>query len=1293
MTMKKQYSLLLMLAALLSWGQAAMAQTTLASWTFEGGYDVSSGEGTQQVYTPNGGAWAQVSAQWFNASTPIIRPDECVGDASSYTITAQGGRYWELCGGWNNHVFRFTNTEANNIDDITNAATHKEYYEVDFPTTGYKDITLEYAIACGSNYAADINVAISTDGGASWVGAGKTSTANTWWTYEPTQKVSVSANNKSSVRIRLLPGSGQTTNWNLDFLTIRGEKSDAGTVVDAKGVTATWTWDSSQSATTATLSQDGVVSNSGLTLGADLELQAPQTVGADPFNKVQPKTSNVAPLTDDDALTFLITPKNGLVMTPTHLHFKGARFGTNGGRIDVKAIAGTDTVTLISDAKPNRNNGDPSVYDIDIEGLKATYTNPFFLKLYVSGLANNKQMGFRDFVVTADYQGTLVELPSYKLNVSSGMAGAGNVIVAPAGAEFDQGTPVTLTATENFGYHFQGWADKNGNIVATDNPYTFNISSDVDLQAVYTKKEVYALNLTLTSGARHNLVSIEPEGQLIDGVHHYEEGTDVKLTASNNKILTFVGWDDNSTATERIVTMDADKDVTANFSATDYIVGWDLYDDQPGSERAADYKADSENAGLLSLHNESGKTTSWLSRGSKNGQENGKYAARIWKYLSEKNFFEISFSTKGYTHVKVSNALGNNYNSYTNYEEQVSLDGKHYTTVGTFTLPNRGWSDNMEFQLPDSCSEQDKVYVRWYPVFDSPLTGVESDYDGLAIAEIFVTADAGLHDDSTAPLLVSSNPGMNATDVTSNGSIVLNFDEKVQLGSGDATLAGEVLQPIVSGKTVVYRFSGLDYATSYTFNLPAGAITDRNGNAFAGIELKFTTMERKQPSPRLFDAVVAEDGSGDYKTVAEAIDAAPANSAKPWLIFVKRGTYTGHHVIPANKPHLHIIGQGKQFVTIADNRTSGSGQYGISDGATMDVESDNNYFEGIDLINSWGVEQNNGPQALALCSNGDKLAMKNMGLRSYQDTWYTGGTIDHRAYITDSWIEGAVDFFYGKGDVMITNDTINIVRKSGGFIVAPNHGVGTKWGYVFLNNVVTAPGVPSETNVWLGRPWHEAPKTVFINTKFDVTIPATGWYPTMGGLPALWAEYNSMDGEGNPLDLSHRRTDYYYMNGTDTVKGKSETAVLSAEQAASYTVKNVCSGSDDWNPALIAEACAAPQVSLAEGKLTWQAVPYAICYVVSRDTDVIGFTTDTEFALPATTATNAVYKVQSVSEYGALSAFGKAGDATAIATIKGEADSNGAVYDVAGRRVASNLKAQKLDRGVYIVNGQKILVR
>lgn len=1045
-------------------------------------------------------------------------------------------------------------------------------------------------------------------------------------------------------------------------------KIDPGTAKDS--VTATWPLGRiAESSMNATMSAEGLVSVASMSIGSDLT-PVDKNVDGIPYYGFQPKTSQVATDEEADAITFTLTPKRGFTYVPTNFAFKASKFGTGGGQYDVVASVGDKSVNLATNISPNRSNDKNtahfSEYSFDIPELVST-GEPVTVKIYVKKLANNKQHGIRDVVLTGNFSGKAEQVNSYTLNVSNPTPEAGKVTISPNGSVFDEGTEITLSATENFGYHFLGWEDTEGNYVSERNPYTFKIDHSMNLTASYQKATVYSLKINTTNGALAHMISVEPEGNVVDGVHQYESGTEVKLTANNNKILSFTAWDDNTTNPERTVKMDANKDITANYSATDYIVGWDFYEDSPKSERAADFKSDSENAGLLSLHNNNGSTTSWLSRGHENGQANGKYGATCWRNINDRYFFEISFSTRNYSNITVSSLLGNDYNSYAKYYEQASTDGKNYTSVGTFVMPNRGWADVQDIQLPDSFSNKDRVYVRWYPDVESGKTGVTSDNDGLTIGEIYVLAESNSTADQTPPVLLSTNPESNATNVSATGSVILNFNEKIKAGEGNATLGGETLQPIISGKTAIYKYGPLEYNTSYSFILPNGAITDRNGNKYSGTQISFTTMQRSQPSPRLYDAVVAQDASGDYTTLQDAIAAAPAGRTSPWLIFVKKGNYTGHITIPASKPYIHIIGQGKNLVTISDNRLSGGDNaYGISDGATMDIESNNDFIEGVDLQNSYGVNQNNGPQALALCSNGDKLILNNMKLRSYQDTWYTGGNDSHRSFITNSWIEGAVDFFYGKGDVMIANDTVNIVRKDGGFIVAPNHGKSAKWGYVFLNNVITAPGNPSETTVWLGRPWHEYPKTVYINTKALVNIPATGWYETMGGLPALWAEYNTMDKDGNPVDLSQRRTEYYYTdkNG-EKVYGKSETAVLTAEQAAQYTVKNVCGQDDAWNPELICEPCASPVVTFTRDKLSWQPVDYAICYVVSKGNEVIGFTTSTNY--PVTV--DGLYKVQAVNEYGGLSLPSTISITDGITTTCNNGDTNGKllVYGIDGR--------------------------
>ena len=1266
--------LLLMLVSLFA-TSAKAESVQIANWTFDTGYDVA-----ENVYTPNSNAWAAVGHFWFKDGQPKFVANEAVGNAADYVMTAQSeGRYWQLCEGYQNKVLRIENADANDISDYTDASKHNVYYEIQFPTKGYKNISIEYACAYGANAVASLQTVVSTDGGATWFDGGSCQTAANWWIYN-VNTVSLSANNKDKVIVRLIAGNTFKSNWNMDYVKVMGEAMEEAKPIEAKDATIAWAFDQgTDNPTMATVSVPEAISTTSWELGSNVTLQAAATAGTETLTKIQPVVSIGRAQDENSFVKYTIVPKKGVKFTPKKLSFNASKFGTSGGQFDVYVIRGEEKVQLTDGFNPERNNTGFSAVEHAINGMGASEER-IELWFYIWNLANNKQVGLSDITLTGDFEGTPEAVPVYTLNVKSGMEGAGKIAVNPSGNEFDAGTEITLSVTENFGYHFTSWTDAQGNVVSDKNPYTFEISANTDLTANFDKNNVYALNYTAIDDmgnkyGNQNLVTFLPAGNIIDGVHYYEEGTDVKLTVANNKILSFTGWEDGTTNAERIINMDGEKNVTVNYAVADYIVAWDLYQDQPNSQRAADYRSNSENAGLLSLRNAAGATTSWLTRGVNNGAEEGRWGARIWKLRSEGWYWEISFSTKGYSNIKFSNGFGHNYNTYSVIKAEYSVDGTNFTEVGTYDIPERGWVDG-EFTLPADANNQERVYIRWMPGSEE-LVGAETDYDGLSIGDIFVLADSEQANDQTAPVLVSSNPANGATGASATGSIVLTFDERVKVGTGNATLNGEEIAPTVTGKTAVFQYAGLDYNKEYSFTIPAGVITDRSGNAYAGTTINFTTMERTQPAARIYDAVVAADGSGDYKTVQEAIDAAPAGRAFPWLIFIKNGEYKGHVDVPSNKPYLHFIGQERDKVIITDDKLcGGDNALHVSVGATVVVNSNNCYFDNLTLENSWGHDKQAGPQALALNTSGDRTVFKNVAMLSYQDTWITPSTSNYRVYAKDCFIEGAVDFIYNSGNIYIDNTTLYINRKSGGYIVAPSHAADVKWGYVFMNCTITAPGNPAETDVWLGRPWHNQPKTVFINTTAEVTIPAAGWYEKMGGLPALWAEYNTMDGDGNPLDLSQRRSSYWKEVDGEQVWVHNVKNVLTAEEAAQYTVKNVLSGSDNWQPSIITESCAAPQAKIEGNKIVWDAVPYAICYVVYKNDEVAGFTTECEFAYEA----GAEYKVFAANEQGGLSKASVPGVTDGISSLPtADGQQSTAIYTLDGKRV------QQLQQGINII--------
>ena len=1049
------------------------------------------------------------------------------------------------------------------------------------------------------------------------------------------------------------------------FLLVLFVQMNAHILNAQTNVTLNWPFNEGQNnSTAAIISVDEIFSLSSYSYGSNLTLLA-ATRNRDPytFSQFQPTERNTTHNVNDE-IVFRVSPRKGIAFTPTRLTFAATKYGTSGCDIDISCRKESgEEILLVTKYNIEREGTDPhyTEFDVAIDGITVEGES-FIFTVTPYNLANNKVMGLSSFVLSGTYQGEAIPVPSYSLTAIPADAEAGSIIINPLSATYDEGSLITLTATENFGYHFQHWEDMSGNIVSTDNPYQLEIDKDTYLRAVYSKNQIYTFSLNYSEGVNSNLVSVSPAGTLINGQVYYEEGTEIALTAVNNPIFTFTNWDDNTTSATKYITMNQDVEITAQFSNCDYIVGWDFYLDSPSSSRPADYKSVSDNAGLFVLKNSSSES-SWLAKGVVAGKYNDMYCAVNWRPFrvgsqtdgevlpdDERYHYEISFSTNGYTNVEVLATMGLNYNAYSVQLVEYSIDGTNYIKVGEIVIPDAKVWKSDRFALPAACDNKDKVYVRFRADMSSEIKGTATGVDGTCITDVFVLAEEEYVDDNKAPVLLASNPQNNETGISASGSIILTFDERVIEGSGDCVLNNEVLTASFSGKNVILPYNGLNYNTSYSITIPQGKIVDRSGNSYQGTTISFTTMERTQPVARLYDMIIAADGTGDYTTIQSAIDAAPDNQIRPFLIFIKNGVYKEHINIPASKPYLHFIGQDAEKVKFTDDRLCGSTgdasipTYHVSEGATVVCQASDIMFENIIFENSWGTEKNAGPQALALYSNNDRIVFNNCKMLSYQDTWLTSTkSIADRHYAKNCWIEGAVDFIYGAGDVYFDACTINIVRPSGGYIVAPNHKVGTQWGYVFMNNTITTTQVadPSTYSVWLGRPWHNSPKTVFINTIAEVTIPAAGWYQTMGGLPDLWAEYNTMDKNGNPVDLSNRNT--YYYRTVDGVKEEhwTEKAVLTDEEAAQYTVRNVLSGNDNWEPTLMTEPCDIPIPTISSDKLKWNAVDYAICYVVSRGDQVIGFTTDCEYTVPQA----GVYKVQSVNEFGGLS---KA--ATAIST-------------------------------------------
>ena len=241
--------------------------------------------------------------------------------------------------------------------------------------------------------------------------------------------------------------------------------------------------------------------------------------------------------------------------------------------------------------------------------------------------------------------------------------------------------------------------------------------------------------------------------------------------------------------------------------------------------------------------------------------------------------------------------------------------------------------------------------------------------------------------------------------------------------------------------------------------------------------------------------------------------------------------------------------------------------------------------------------------------------------------------------------------------------------ESGGWIVAPAHN-GPSYGYVFRNAVIT--GAQSGITTYLGRPWSDTPKVSFINTRLTsgISIYAQGWQD-MGGLPIQMAEYNTMDANGNAIDLSQRKTSF-----TADGKTASSKAVLSKLEADSYKLDYMLRGTDEWDADWLAFILPAPQLTVSGNTASWtDRTGYAQCYLVTLD----GKATITTSNSISTGGAQYV-TVQSVSASGVLSELASSGTPTGISHPTSGAEVVGRQYFTTdGRRVS------RLQHGINII--------
>ncbi len=316
--------------------------------------------------------------------------------------------------------------------------------------------------------------------------------------------------------------------------------------------------------------------------------------------------------------------------------------------------------------------------------------------------------------------------------------------------------------------------------------------------------------------------------------------------------------------------------------------------------------------------------------------------------------------------------------------------------------------------------------------------------------------------------------------------------------------------------------------------------------------------QSKPAAPVTYPAsfTVAQDGSGNFKTIQEAVNSFRDHSQVRVTLHVKNGVYAEKLVIPSWKPNIHIIGESKEGVIITGDDFSGKAYPGGKDATGKDkfstytsytvlVDAPDIILENLTIRNTAGRVG----QAVALHVEGDRFVCKNCALLGNQDTLYAAKE-GSRQYYDNCFIEGTTDFIFGKSISVFQSCTIKSLSDS--FITAAATPAYQSYGFVFFDCKLVAD--PAARKVYLGRPWRPHAKTIFIRTEMGSHILPAGWDNwgnTANEKTTLYAEYKST-GEGSTVD-----------------KRVNWSKQLNDKQAKQYTVATIFSNGSraaEWIP-------------------------------------------------------------------------------------------------------------------------------
>ncbi|XVE70790.1 hypothetical protein DITRI_Ditri10aG0099000 [Diplodiscus trichospermus] len=291
------------------------------------------------------------------------------------------------------------------------------------------------------------------------------------------------------------------------------------------------------------------------------------------------------------------------------------------------------------------------------------------------------------------------------------------------------------------------------------------------------------------------------------------------------------------------------------------------------------------------------------------------------------------------------------------------------------------------------------------------------------------------------------------------------------------------------------------------------------------------------------DVTVAADGSGDFRTVSEAVAAAPERSTRRYIIKIKAGVYRENVDVPRRKTNLMFVGDGRvnTIITASRNVVDGSTTF---NSATVAAVGDGFLARDITFQNTAGPSKH---QAVALRVGSDLSAFYRCDILAYQDTLYVHSL---RQFYVQCLIAGTVDFIFGNAAAVLQNCDIHARRPNPGqrnMVTAqgrddPNQNTGIVIQKCRIGATSDLQPVKNQFPTYLGRPWKLYSRTVIMQSVISDIIHPAGWFEWDGNFALDTLTYREYQNTGPSAGTSNRVTWKGYMVITDVAEAQSYTA-------------------------------------------------------------------------------------------------------------------------------------------------------